>query len=246
LTEDASLADVKGFSKHNMRFMSMIPTDEKIPAETIFTCLINENIIPPCGNMYDGFDEYRKHIRANYNHGEFFTSICPEDERLLYAAAKIANPKRAFAAGAYYGYFVVWAMKSIQENGGMCVLSDIDREACDLASANFDNLGYGNNARICCENAETLLLNRTEPIDLLILDAMGKGDDPRPEYRGKRIYAPLLKAARHCLSKGSVIVIHNMEPYNPEMKSLVDELQAINAPGTNYDAYNGLGVYVVS
>jgi hypothetical protein len=36
-----------------------------------------------------------------------------------------------------------------------------------------------------------------------------------------------------------------MEPENPEMKMLVDELQSINAPGESYDTYNGLGVYVM-
>jgi len=80
---------------------------------------------------------------------------------------------------------------------------------------------------------------------MLVLDATGRRDDHRPEYRGKRIYGALFKAAKHALTKGSLIVVHNMDPENPEMKTLVDELRAINAIGVNYDTFNGLGAYVV-
>jgi hypothetical protein len=81
---------------------------------------------------------------------------------------------------------------------------------------------------------------------MLILDATGRHDDPRPEYRGKRIYGAFLKSAEHLLKKGSVIVIHNMEPENPEMQMLVGKLREICARGTNYETYNGLGVYILN
>jgi predicted O-methyltransferase YrrM len=241
---DTSLSDiVAGFSKYNIPRIALTPPDEKLPSETIFKYLADNNIIPMCKDIYGGFDEYRKYIRENYDHGDFVTFIYPEDERLLYAAAKTKQPKKAFIAGSYYGYFAIWAMKAIKESGGMFVLSDIDEEVCNLAEKNFNNFGFKNNVKIYCEDAAKLLADRTEPIDMLVLDATGIHDDPRPEYRGKRIYAPFLKAAKRLLKKGSVIIIHNMEPENPEMKMLVDELESLNAQGTNYDTYNGLGVY---
>jgi len=240
---DTSLSNVDGFSKYNIPRIALMPPNDILPTETIFDYLVKHNIVSNCENMYDGFEEYRKNIHANYNHGEFVTYIYPEDERLLYATAKIFQPKTAFIAGSYYGYFAIWAMKTIKENNGMFVLADVDGSVCELARENFEKLGYKNNATVCCEDAEKLLLSRTEPIDMLVLDATGRGDDPRPEYRGKRIYASFLKAAKRLLKRGSIIVIHNMEPENPEMKSLVDELQAINAVGTSYDTFNGVGVY---
>jgi len=242
---DKSLSDVAGFNEYNIDHISLTPPDEKLPAETIIKYLSDNNTIPSFENMYDGFDDYRKYICENYDHGEFITFIYPEDERLLYAAAQIAQPKKVFAAGSYYGYFIIWAMKAVSENGGTAVLSDIDSEVCELAKENFKKLGYENNTEICCEDASALLAKRTEPIDMLILDATGRHDDPRPEYRGKRIYGALLRDAKRLLTKGSVIVIHNMEPDNPDMKMLVDELRSINACGTNYDTYNGLGVYII-
>jgi len=245
MKSDESLADVAGFHEYNYKHISLMPPDDKMPAEKIIGYLVNNNIIKSSENMYDGFDEYRKWIRENYDHGENVTFIYPEDEKLLYAVAKLTQPKNVFIGGSYYGYFIIWAMKTIKENNGKVVLSDVDGEVCELAKKNFDKLGFGDITEVCCENAEILLKNRTEPIDMLILDATGRHDDPRPEYRGKRIYGALLREAKHLLSKGSVIVIHNMEPENPEMKMLVDELRSINAVGENYDTYNGLGVYIL-
>ena len=244
MAADASLSGSAWFGEYNIKRISLMPPDEKLPAETIIGYLAKNETIPKCEDMYGGFDEYRKHIRENYSHGEFITFIYPEDERLLYAVAKITRPEKVFVAGSYYGYFAVWAMKTVSETGGVAVLSDINEKVCELARKNFTNLGYGKNAEICCEDAEILLSRRTEPIDMLILDATGKHDDPRPEYRGKRIYGAFLKDAKHLLKKGSVIVVHNMEPENPEMKALVDELREIEAIGESYDTYNGLGVYV--
>jgi len=243
---DASLAEAAGFGEYNIDRISLTPPDEKAPAETITKYFLENDIIKSRAGMYDGFDGYRGYIRENYSHGGFVTFIYPEDERLLYAIAKITRPKSMFTAGSYYGYFAVWAMKTIAENGGTAVLSDVDGEACELAKENFERLGYGKNAEICCEDASSLLARRAEPIDMLILDATGKHDDPRPEYRGKRIYGAFLKDAGRLLKKGSVIVIHNMEPENPEMKPLVDGLREIGASGASCDTYNGLGAYIIT
>jgi len=244
---DESLAALPGFYESNIERISLTPIDEKLPTEAIIKDLTDLGIVSAREpvDLCEGFEEYRRHIHGSYDHGEFLTSISPEDERLLYAMAALRRPKRVFVAGSYYGYFAVWAMKAVSEQGGMCLLSDIDEEVCELARKNFDSLGFGAYAEICCKDAESLLLSRTQPIDLLVLDATGDIGDPRPAYRGKRIYGALLKDAKHLLARDSMIVIHNMEPENPDMQALVDELRAINALGTSYDTYNGLGVYIV-
>jgi predicted O-methyltransferase YrrM len=242
---DKTLENVAGFSEYNIRRIATMPPDDKMPAEKIFGWLADNKLIENCENMYDGFDEFRKYILEHYNHGEFVTFVYPEDERLMYAAAKIAQPKRVFMAGSYYGYLAVWAMQAVRENNGMAVFSDIDNEVCELMKANFKKLGFENHSEIYCEDAAAVLAERTEPIDMLILDATGRGDDERPEFRGKRIYGSLLKAAKHLLRKGSVIFIHNMG-LEPDMQELVDELEGLNALGEDYDTFNGLGVYVVS
>ena len=241
---DSSLAGIPGFNSYNFNHISLTPPDDKLPAEKIFGYLAGNNIAS-CENIYDGFDGFRKYIRENYNHGDFFTCVYPEDELLMYAAAKIAKPKQLFMAGSYYGYLAVWAMQAACENGGVAVFSDVDNEVCELMRENFKNLGFADNAEICCEDAAALLAGRSEPIDMLVLDATGRGDDERPEFRGKRIYGALFRAAKHLLRKGSLIFIHNMEPENPDMRELLGELRDIGARGENYDTYNGLGVYII-
>ena len=239
---DADLADIAaGFSSGNIVRIAKMPPNERMPAEGIMESL-----------LYGGFDEYRKNIYANYNHGEFITYVYPEDERLMYAAAKLARISKpenmkVFVAGSYYGYLAVWAMRVVCDSGGFAVLSDIDEEVCRLARENFKNLGLQDSAGIYCEDASSLLAERGKPeaIDMLVLDATGRGDDARPDFRGKRIYGALLREAKPFLRKGSVIYIHNMEPENPEMKMLVDELRAVNALGGSYDTFNGWGVYIV-
>jgi len=246
MSADISLAEVPGFNKYNIDRISRTPSDEKMPSETILQTLAEHGAAAKRDDICDGFDEYREHIYAHYDHGDFVTYVFPEDERLMYAVSRLRRFTNAFAAGSFYGYLVIWAMKAIFENEGMCVLSDINRDVCDVARKNLDQFGYGDHAKVCCEDAEILLKNRTEPIDLLILDATGKYDDPRPEYRGKRIYGQLFAAVKHVLTKGSVIFVHNMQPENPEMATLVDGLRSIGAVGASYDTYNGLGVYVIA
>ena len=218
--------------------------DDKKPAEAIVRYLTEKKLISSPENMYDGFDEYRDYIYQNYDHGNFYSSIHPEDERLLYAISAITGPQNAFVAGSYYGYFAIWAMKNIAERGGMCILSDINRRVCELAKSNFDRLGFKDHSKVYCEEAEKLMAERGEPIDLLLLDAVGNWNDPRPEYRGKQIYVPILRAASPFLSKGSVIVIHNMRPNY--FDRLISLLKSINALGICYNSYNGLGVYVIT
>jgi len=248
LLADESLKSVAGFnSEFNIKRIAAIPPDEELPLRKIIGYLEDNKIIESVDyiDICDGFDDYRQTVADKYNHGELVTFVYPEDELLLYAAAKIAKPERLFMAGCYYGYLAIWAMQAVRESGGVAVLSDIDGEVCGLARENFKNLGFENNSEIYCEDAAAILARRTEPIDMLILDATGRGDDERPEFRGKRIYGALFKAAKHLLRKGSVIYIHNMNPEEADMRELVDELAALNARGENYDTFNGLGVYVV-
>ena len=217
--------------------------DENQPAENILQHLLNLQLIPSIDKRYEGFDEYRKHIYEEYDHGNFYSSIHPEDERLLYAISSIVKPKEAFIAGSYYGYFAIWAMKAIGEEGGTCCLSDTDSRVCRLAQQNFSRLGFSANTRVICDDSVSILSKRKEPVDLLLLDAVGKWNDPRPEYRGKIIYYPILQAAIPLLRKGSVIVMHNMRPNY--FMPLIKLLESIPSMGMCYDSYNGLGVYIV-
>jgi predicted O-methyltransferase YrrM len=244
---DEALLGDPGFSAYNMARIALTPQRETQPSEKIVGYLQSRGLLPVYDEpkMENAFSRYRKNIHKHYCHGDFVTFIYPEDERLFYILAALKKPQSAFMAGAYYGYLAVWAMQALGESGGLFTLSDINEEVCALARENIKGLGYEGHAEVINENAEDLLKKRTGVLDMLVLDATGKHDDPRPEYRGKRIYGSLLKAANHLLAKGTLIFIHNMEPDNPEMGELTEELRRINAVGTHYDTYNGLGAYII-
>ena len=251
---DESITGVIGsIIKENAKLNTLLHDEDKMPTEAIVAYLAENNMIPSHEHKYDGFNEYRQFIYENYNHSGYYTSVHPEDEYLLYAISAIMQPKNAFIAGSYFGYFAVWAMNTISKNGGICVLSDIDRRACALAKENFKRLGFESSSKIMCEDAVKLLLAQEEPIDLLLIDAVGDWNDRRPDYRGKQIYVPMLKAASHALVKGSTIVMHNIRPGRSrmgwggmiDMDSLYSVLDSINAVGMAYDSYNGIGVYIV-
>ncbi|MCL2093308.1 MAG: class I SAM-dependent methyltransferase [Treponema sp.] len=218
--------------------------DDLYPTDYLFRFLIEKNLVPFPQGSDEGFDEYRDLLYEHYDHGPFWSSIHPEDERLLYNVSAAFKSRSAFIAGSYYGYFAIWAMKGIAERGGTCTLSDVNPRVCDLARENFSRLGFGDHTRVCCEDAVSLFSKRKEPIDLLLLDAVGAWNDPRPEYRGKVIYYPILQGAIPLLEKGSVVVMHNMRPnYFPQ---LIDLLESIGGVGLCCDSHNGLGLYVIS
>jgi len=193
----------------------------------------------------DGFAEFSARVKPVYHNGSWITEILPEDELCMYALASLTNPKHMFIAGAYFGYWALWAMPAIQANGGMCVLSDVNPAVIEIARRNMDALGYGPNALCLAEDAEKLLLEGDGPIDLLALDANGSGDDPRPTHRGKRLYDPLLSAARHRLHEGSYIIVHNLERDSAEMQPFLSQIDSIATAKAELISYNGLGIYKV-
>jgi len=192
-----------------------------------------------------GFDDFCVRVKPVYDNGGWITEILPEDELCMYALAALTNPKRMFIAGAYFGYWALWAMPAIQANGGSCVLSDVNPAVIEIARRNMDALAFGPNSLCLTEDAEKLLLADDEPIDLLALDAYGSGDDPRPTHRGKRLYDPLLSAARHRLRSGSYIIVHNLERDSAELQPFLGQIDSIAAAKAELVSYNGLGIYRV-
>ena len=193
---------------------------------------------------FDAYKKYAGTITPEYLNGEYVTAIFPEDEMLMYAASKMAKASTMFIAGGYFGYWVIWAMEEIKKNGGMCTLADINPDVTAVSKQNMEKFGFSQNAFCAADDAEKLLLSSDEPIDLLALDATGNGADPRPQYRGKRIYAVMLRAALKRLYSGSFIIVHNLERKD-DMKELTDILDDISVAYTEMPTYNGLGLYRV-
>ncbi len=193
---------------------------------------------------FEKYRSYAKKIKPYYINDTYITAIYPEDEMLMYAASKMAAPSRMFAAGSYFGYWVIWAMEALKEKNGICTLSDVNPAVSEISEKNMAKFGFSENSVCSSNDAEKLLLSSDEKIDLLALDATGAHDDPRPEYRGKRIYSVMLKAALHRLRSGSFIIVHNLERCG-DMTELTDILDSISCAKAEMQTYNGLGLYRV-
>jgi predicted O-methyltransferase YrrM len=227
-------------------YMKRIAVDETAAARRALGILSERGALP-AGSRFDpdAFREYRRRMYAEYDHGRLTTYIFPEEECLAYAAAQALRPKSAFVAGGYYGYWAAWLLPGVRAAGGQCVLADIDEEVTELANRNIASLGFADCAEARCADAVVLLGESRGPVDLLVIDASGSYEDPRSDYRGKAIYAPILRAALPRMGKGAAILAHNAgradEPLE-EFFKLVDSVCTAQAePGTVCDA----GVYVI-
>lgn len=220
------------------------PIDEEAPTELVLEQLYKAGVIHTKEYNRKSFDEYREKIKAKFQHGKYSTSIFPEEERIAYALSMNLKPSQIFEAGSYYGYWSSWMWPGLDSSGNT-VLSDIDPETIKLAKVNIEGLGFNKNAQAICEDSKQLLLKDGPTIDLLVLDAVGKKDDPCPLYRGKAIYGSIVKAALHRMKSGSVILAHNINRHNEALYHFFKVVDPITIVKIETETTNGVSVYVL-
>ncbi len=137
-----------------------------------------------------------------------WTAITPRMERLLYAVNAIARPRVMVAVGVFCGFtFICNAGAAV--GPGSCykprrlVGLEIVPEEAARAQRNVDMIVKDGSAQIIAADGIPWLQSHDGPIDLLCLDADGRGG------RGKAIYLDLVQAALHCLHTGSLVLAHN-------------------------------------
>lgn len=187
--------------------------------------------------------DFHNQVCSCFDYGEYQTSIYPDEEELAYALTHAIKPKSSFFAGSYFGYWAIYMMPAIAKAKGYITLCDIDPDVSALCAANMARMGYAHSAVCAAEDAEGLLLSSSEPLDFLVLDASAPYSHPDPEYRGKRIYGVLARAALPRLRKGGFILIHNHELNEPNLQPMFDLLNNECSKGLHLDSYNGLGIY---
>lgn len=134
-----------------------------------------------------------------------WTAITPRMQRLLYAINAILRPPNMIAAGIFCGNTFIsnagaavgpGACYTAKQLIGVEILSD---EAA-RAERNVRRIDPTGVARIVTEDAVDTVTQFREPIQVLYLDADG---------RGKEVYLDILKAAYDKLPAGSVVMAHN-------------------------------------
>ncbi len=197
-------------------------------------------------SSYDSaeFKRFRHCMQTCYDHQEYNTFIFPEEGRIAYAISQLFSPKTLFAAGSYYGYWVAWTMPGLAKSKGRAILSDIDPSVSRLSQKNIENLGYAPYAKAICDDAEKLLRQLNSSLDMLMLDAYGRSDDPREQYRGKSIYGPLVQAGIDKLRSGGIILCHNIDKRSQELDLFFTVINASCSTQIIADTTDGVAVYV--
>ena len=214
-----------GLSDWWIGLLARFPNNHWEAAKHLNEMLYSAGIIPSPAVDEQAYLGFQQQVEQRFSHlPDRFTSIFPEETRIAYTLSRETQPGSIFVAGSYYGYLAVWLIPGLAQEGQM-VCSDVDPAVCRLASRNMDALGESRRVKVVCEDAEKLLKSDTAPIDLFVLDAYGSYDHPDPNYHGKAIYGPLMKAALPRLHDKSIILVHNAEKNAKELTDFFEVMR---------------------
>lgn len=163
-----------------------------------------------------------------------WTAISPRLQRLLYAINAIAQPRIMVAVGIFCGNtFISNAGAAI--GPGACyeaqrlVGLEIRPEEADRARRNVATIDSDHRAEILATDGLPWLRAFDGAIDLLYLDADGRGG------KGKSLYLDLVQAALHALRPGSLVLAHNSVNAAHE---LGDYLETVRDPASFRESMN--------
>jgi predicted O-methyltransferase YrrM len=197
-------------------------------------------------------------VYSRYDHDKYHTFIFPEEERIAYALAYILHPTSAILLGSYYGYWGIWIMPAICERGGMAYFVDSNESVSVVAANNLNKLGYDKNSEVIICEGTNFLSNIKQQYDFVALDAEGDSTHPNPDFRGKAVYYPLIKACFEHITNGSVVLCHNILLRNPiqdpyfmrkidknlsEFSKFLPFMKNNFRQGLDYSTTEGIGIY---
>jgi len=198
----------QGFTLDDLYLTSRTPINEREFIYSDLQHLKNCGIIDHTHYSIDAFDALRSRIWSTYEHRDNQTYIFPEEEHLAFAVSEIINPKFICVLGSYYGYWASW-LAPLHANAAHITLIDPDKKVLDLAESNFSKLSIKNASFICADGV-THLMDNHDIYDFFMLDAEGSIDHHLPDYRGKNIYGPLIRAATQRAASDAFLITHNI------------------------------------
>jgi predicted O-methyltransferase YrrM len=207
--------EAAGLSRFEIKKLSMFPPDERVCAAGMLEAMAAAGLVDDPTPRDAEFDAYREQVDERFRHLDHrHTYIFPDEARGAFELSMAIHPKRVVVCGAYYNYLAVWLVPGLAPAGRMLCL-DIDCSVSGAGRANMERLGFADRVDTICRDAEELLLEGEDPIDLLVLDATGPNTHPDSRYHGKSIYGPLLAAARPRMPSGGWVLAHNADQGSP-------------------------------
>lgn len=136
--------------------------------------------------------------------GPRFANVSPTDGRFLRQMAEAVGAKRVAEIGTSTGDSSVWFALALRSTGGHLWTHEIDHERAEIARENFKKAGVEDLITIIEGDAHETVLQHSEPIDVLFLDADKPG------------YIDYLEKLLPLVRPGGLILAHNMRRPEPD------------------------------
>jgi len=127
--------------------------------------------------------------------------VSPNQGKLLYLLARIANATRILEIGTLAGYSTTWLARALPEGGSLVTL---EREPAyaEVARRNLERAGVAQRVEVrvgpAADSLRQLIANGAEPFDLIFIDADKTG------------YPAYLELVLHLSRPGTVILADNV------------------------------------
>jgi predicted O-methyltransferase YrrM len=140
-------------------------------------------------------------------------ALHPDSGRFVYVLALATGAKSIVEVGTSHGYSTLWLAAAAKVNGGKVVTHDSNLERIAAARKNFADAGLVDVIEIVEGDARETLRDRTEPVDLLFIDAE------------KSYYETFFDAVYQRLVKGSVVVADNAISHQDELEDYISYVE---------------------
>jgi predicted O-methyltransferase YrrM len=144
---------------------------------------------------------------------ERIQALHPDAGRFLYVLALAKRAKGIVEVGTSHGYSTLWLAAAAKANGGKVVTCDRNLERIAAARRNFADAGLADVIEIVEGDARETLRGRTEPVDLLFIDAE------------KSLYETYFDVVYQRLTRGGVVVADNALSHRDELEDYISYVE---------------------
>ena len=139
-----------------------------------------------------------------------YIPIHPAQGAFIYLQARALNARHILEFGTSYGISTIYLAKAAAENGGKVISMEYLPHKVKAARKNLDDAGLAAYVDILEGDARETLKNNQTSFDLILLDGW-------PD-----LVFPVFKLVEPNLKKGAVIIIDDIEGYQPSMQNYLD------------------------
>ena len=213
------------------------PVEREIEVvDAALSALVEAGVLPCATYDEDRFLAHRAAVRDSFDIP--WTAITHRMQRLLYAISAARRPRVMVAVGIFCGNTFI-SNAGAACGPGACYKAErmvgleIDPKEAERARRNVAKIDPEGRAEIVAADGVPWLLAFDGVVDLLYVDADGKGG------KGKAIYLELLEAAMHALrppsAGGSLVLAHNSVNAAAD---LADYLAYVRSPANFRESVN--------